>query len=116
MSSLDVSDQEAAAIATGPRVSVASLKSKIKARHIFTADQVPNGPDEPELKILTVCICVLENGWTLLGKSAPAAPENFDAALGAKFAFEDCIRQMWPLEGYALRERLHTVGAGAVKS
>ena len=41
-----------------------------------------------------------------MGKSAPADADNFDEALGEKFAREDAIRQMWVLEGYLLRERL----------
>jgi len=31
---------------------------------------------------------------------------NFDMNLGRKYAFEDAIRQIWPLEGYLLAERL----------
>ena len=48
----------------------------------------------------------MRNGFTVIGKSAPASPENFDAAKGKLFAYEDAIKQLWPLEGYALRERL----------
>jgi len=106
MSSLEISDQEAAAVAVAPRVTLDDMKAKIKAQHVFTADQVPGGPHQPELKILTICICVMENGFTVISKSAPASPENFDAALGSRFAWEDAIRQLWPLEGYALRERI----------
>ncbi|ESY05256.1 hypothetical protein X752_25950 [Mesorhizobium sp. LNJC398B00] len=55
---------------------------------------------------MTICVMTLTNGFTLVGKSAPADPANFNQALGEKFAREDCIRQMWPLEGYLLREEL----------
>ncbi len=48
----------------------------------------------------------MQNGFTVIGKSAPASPENFDAETGRLFAYEDAIKQLWPLEGYALRERL----------
>ena len=43
----------------------------------------------------------------MLGKSAPASPANFNPELGAKFAYEDAVRQVWQLEGYLLREQLH---------
>ena len=56
---------------------------------------------------LTVAIMTIENGFVLIGKSAPADPDNFDMKLGQKFAYDDCIRQMWQLEGYLLREKLH---------
>ena len=107
MGSLETTEAECAANAVAPRVTLASMEAKIKHKYVFTADSVMNGDDcPPELRILTVCILVLENGFTLIGKSAPASPDNFNKELGAKLAYEDCIRQLWPLEGYALREKL----------
>ena len=58
------------------------------------------------LPLLSICILVLENGFTIIGKSAPAAAKNFNAVLGRRLAYDDAIRQLWPLEGYLLRERL----------
>lgn len=108
MSSLEVTDQEAAAVAKKPRVSLASMEAKIRGRYDFTGEKIVDEgtPVDTSLKILSICVLVLTNGFTLIGKSAPASPENFDAALGKKFAYEDAVRQMWPLEGYALREKL----------
>lgn len=57
-------------------------------------------------RVLTICLLVLRNGFTVIGKSAPASPENFNVELGQKFAYEDAPRQLWPLMGYALRDRL----------
>lgn len=111
-SPLEIGDAEAAAVAVAPRVSLASMEAKIVAEYWFTASDAVAGlqggavPLCEELKTLTICVLVLNNGWTLVGKSAPAAPANFNAELGRKFAREDAIRQLWPLEGYALRERL----------
>jgi hypothetical protein len=58
------------------------------------------------LGCLTICVLVLKNGFTIVGKSACASPENFDAELGKKIAREDARRQIWALEGYALRNKL----------
>lgn len=58
------------------------------------------------LKCLTLCVLVLKNGYTVVGKSACASPENFDPELGRKIAREDARRQIWALEGYVLRSRL----------
>lgn len=55
---------------------------------------------------LTLCVLVLKNGFTVVGKSACASPENFDAELGRKIAWEDARKQIWALEGYALRNQL----------
>lgn len=67
-----------------------------------TAESISTGKG-----IMTIAVVSLENGYILVGKSASADPDNFNAELGQKFAREDAMRQMWPLEGYALRERLH---------
>lgn len=109
MSSLEEGDRAAAAVQKTPhRVTLDSMKAKIGAEYYFTAaEAVGNAPVAEPLKTLTICILVTTSGFTLIGKSAPADPENFDRELGIKFAREDAMRQMWPLEGYLLRERLH---------
>ena len=55
----------------------------------------------------TICQLTLENGYTVNGHSACVDIENFDASLGRHYAKEDAIRQIWPLEGYLLAERMH---------
>lgn len=55
---------------------------------------------------LTVCALTLRNGFQVVGKSAPASPENFDAELGRKIARDDARNQIWALEGYRLRSHL----------
>jgi len=55
---------------------------------------------------LTVCILTLANGFTVVGKSACASPENYNEDLGEHYAREDAKRQIWPLEAYLLREKL----------
>ncbi|WP_347268176.1 Gp49 family protein [Paracoccus sp. (in: a-proteobacteria)] len=55
---------------------------------------------------LTLCALKLQNGFVVIGQSAPADPANFDAGLGRQLARADAIRQIWPLEGYLLREQL----------
>lgn len=55
---------------------------------------------------VTVCCIVLVNGFTVVGESACASPENFDEELGRKIAFDNAKQKIWQLEGYALRNRL----------
>ncbi|SRR5258708_33593199 len=105
MSGLEESDKEAAAVAVAPRVTLNDIKSSIKATHFINAFDVTKTVDE-SLKVLTICLVVHKNGFTIVGKSAPASPENYNKELGEKLAYEDCIRQLWPLMGFALRERL----------
>lgn len=110
MGSLEESDKEAAAVAVAPRVSIKDIEDAIAARYDLNAHaavEAAGMPASDALKLLSICILVMKNGFTIIGKSAPASPENFNAALGRKFAYEDCVRQMWPLLGFALRDRLH---------
>lgn len=56
----------------------------------------------------TMCRLFMENGYTVLGTSACVNPANFNAAVGEKFAYEDAINKLWPLEGYLLAQERFT--------
>lgn len=92
---LKATEAESAAVATAPRVTLESMQAKIVSEDYIVHEG-----------ILTLCIIKMQNGFYVVGESAPASPENFDAELGRKFAYENAIRQLWKLEGYALREKL----------
>ena len=62
---------------------------------------------DPTLGLLTFCVLVLKNGFTVTGESACASPENFDAEVGRKIARANAVNKVWPLMGYALKEQLH---------
>lgn len=97
-SSLQAGDDLAASVQKTPaRVTLADLQAKVVGAEYINPASMPH---------LTICVLVLQNGFSLVGKSAPADPLNFDAEAGRKFAYDDALRQLWPLEGYALRERL----------
>jgi Phage protein (N4 Gp49/phage Sf6 gene 66) family len=105
--SLAATDAASAAVAVAPRVTLADIEAKIVDRYYFTGADIGGGD---ALSVLTICILVMRNGFTVIGKAAPASPENFNAQLGRDFAYEDAVRQIWPLEGYLLRESLHSEG------
>lgn len=107
--SLKATEVECAEGRTAPRVSLADLEANVLATHSFVAaDAIGALGDSAHksLELLSICLLVTKNGFTLVGKSAPASAANFDAELGKKLAYEDAIRQLWPLMGYALRDRL----------
>lgn len=56
---------------------------------------------------VTVCCLTLENGFAVVGESAPVSPENFDAELGRKIAYQSARDKIWALEGYLLKQRLY---------
>jgi hypothetical protein len=98
LSSVAMTDDESKAVQkTEHRVTLDSMLAKIMHAEYIYPQTIPH---------LTICVLILDNGFAVVGKSAPADPENFNKELGVKFAKEDAIRQMWQLEGYALRERL----------
>jgi hypothetical protein len=109
---------------TAPRVTPADIEANIDSEHYFTAtegmmaaleltsttptvsdvdiaDQIPSALD-----VLTFCVLVLRNGFTVTGESACASPENFDAEIGRKIARANAVKKIWPLMGYALKERI----------
>ena len=105
-----------------PRVTPADIDAAIVSEHYFTAregvlgmlaaDGVPPGIYEqanaaPQpLGLLTFCVLVLRNGFTVTGESACASPANFNAEIGRRVARENAITKVWPLLGYALKEKL----------
>lgn len=107
--SLKVTDAASAAVAVAPRVSLADIEGAIACRYDITGAHAIGDnvfPENAHLDKLSICILVMKNGFTVIGKAAPASPENFNRDLGKKFAYEDAVRQLWPLMGYALRDRL----------
>lgn len=109
--SLKATEAECAAGRTAPRVSLADIEAAIGGVFHVNAGEAVDAlklAGTPELGVLSICLVVMRNGFTIIGKSAPASPANFDRDLGRKLAYEDAVRQIWPLMGYALRDRLAT--------
>ena len=98
---------------TAPRVTPDDIASSIVSEYYFTAANGINsgivvGYKYPgPLDLLTFCVLVLKNGFTVTGESACASPENFDAEVGKKIARANAVNKIWPLEGYLLKERLY---------
>jgi len=95
---------------TAPRITPAGIEAAITSEHYFTAGLAATfqaGPIPDSLHLLTFCVLVLRNGFTVTGESACASPENFDAEIGRKIARQNAVQKVWQLEGYLLRERLH---------
>lgn len=94
---------------TAPRVTPGDIEDNISAEYTFTVDKAvgENVPLMPALSLLTICVIVLKNGFTVTGESACASPESFDADIGRKIARQNAVQKIWPLMGYELKQRLH---------
>lgn len=103
-----------------PRVTPADIEANIANEHYFTAadgfigQKAVNTIEDAwdiqapaPLHLLTLCVLVLRNGFTVTGESACVSPENFNAEIGRRVARENAIDKMWPLLGYALKDKLH---------
>jgi hypothetical protein len=98
---------------TAPRITPTDIEATIASEwYINGATGVvpdnfqPPVPANHPLNLLTFCVLVLQNGFTVTGESACASPENFDAELGRKIARQNAVQKIWPLMGYELRSKL----------
>jgi hypothetical protein len=106
---------------TAPRVTLQHIESLISHEVYFTAQQgvlgeavshvtelqeTPAYPVHESLRLLTFCVLVLKNGFTVTGESACVSPENFDAETGRKLARNNAVNKIWSLEGYLLKQHL----------
>ena len=99
---------------TAPRITPADIEANIVGEQYFTAE---DGADHSSmvdfcsgsskgLGLLTFCVLVLRNGFTVTGESVCASPENFDAEIGRNIARQNAVQKIWPLMGYELRTKL----------
>lgn len=109
---------------TAPRITPDDIEANIVSEHYFTADEglhasialtgtTPGWPCDDisklipvQLRLLTFCVLVLRNGFTVTGESACVSPENFNAEIGRRIARENAVAKIWPLMGYELRWQL----------
>ena len=117
---MDIEQEIQAKGLTAPRITPADIEAAISSEHYFTAEQgavaaedefvvgfkLGNSAGRDSLRLLTFCVLVLKNGFTVTGESACASPENFDAELGKKIARRNAEAKIWPLLGYELRSKL----------
>lgn len=89
-----VTETELKALSTAPRVTEEELEANIVKTTFFNHG------------LLTLCVLDLKNGFMVVGESACASPENYNKEIGERLAFSDAKKKIWPLMGYALRERL----------
>lgn len=89
MSSLEAIDAASEAVRTGFRITLDDLKAKVDE-----VEYIHRGH-------LTICVIRVTNGFYLVGKSAPVDPSNYDEAYGEQLAYDDALRQLWPLLAFA---------------
>ena len=116
-------ETDIAAVSAAPRVTPADIEAEIVSEHYFTAhdgragalaNDTYVGREKPQaddadllpLTLLTFCVLIMKNGFTVTGESACASPENFNAEIGRRIARENAVQKVWPLLGFRLRDKL----------
>lgn len=112
---------------TAPRVTPADIEANITGEFYFTAAQgaymadvaailkahpgkvmsiQDASPGGTPLDLLTFCVLVLRNGFTVTGEAYCADPAKFNAETGRIEARQNAVQKIWPLMVYELRSRL----------
>ncbi|ELZ8934923.1 hypothetical protein U1D46_003947 [Cronobacter dublinensis] len=119
MNDRDIEKEIVAKGKVAPRITPDHIESVIVSEHYFTAGDGLAGAaaltaeegdiiEAPEpLDLLTFCVLILRNGFTVTGESACASPANFDPEIGRKIARQNAANKIWLLEGYLLKQLLH---------
>ena len=111
---------KAAGADVAPRITPADIEANIASEWYFSAldgvrgvvqtrgpHDVNDGPEPESLTLLTFCVLALKNGFTVTGESACVSLKNFNGEIGRRVARANAVAKMWPLMGYALKQRLH---------
>jgi hypothetical protein len=89
---------------TAPRVTPQDLADNIK--HYEFVTYVSNGG-----QVLRWCVITTTSGYAVTGDpSCSASSANDNQEVGETIALDNAKRAMWPLMGYALKERLSNAG------
>lgn len=103
-----------------PGLTSADIEANIVSQHFFTASEGVYGAERKPIKpsprsghvlgdyplaLVTFCVLVLRNGFTVAGESYCADPAKFDADIGKAEARDNAIQKVWAFMTYAQRNQ-----------
>jgi|ERR1044071_851115 hypothetical protein len=105
MSEQEIENEIKAKGLSAPRVTLEHLIANIEhteiVKHVSQTGQV-----------LRWAVIATANGYAVTGRpSCSVSPENDDKELGERIAIDNARAELWPLMGYALRQRIYEEGA-----
>jgi hypothetical protein len=88
------------------------VNSVIASEHYFTATEAlvgqARGPEwqavPRQMDMLTFCVLVLKNGFTVSGEAYCQDPAFFDVVQGRQAARADAVSKIWPVEIYLMKQ------------
>lgn len=99
---------------SAPRITPADIEANIASEHYFTAGDGYAGRcgrtlsalhSPRELELITFCVLVLKNGFTVTGESYCASAENFNPDVGREVARQNAVDKVYPLMVYELKSK-----------
>lgn len=91
-------------VSTTPSVTENEVDAEIHSEYYINAAEAIGAWAGPTMR-LTLCILVLKNEFTVVGKSACVYPELYDAEKGRQLARADAVKQVWPFLGFRLADK-----------
>ncbi len=89
-----------------------SLLSELPEK--ITAEMIEDAISQEEYfqsGLLTICALTLKNGFKVTGTSACANPSIYNESKGREYARIEAVKEIWPLEGYLLKQQMQERGA-----
>jgi len=113
---MDITEDELEERAVAKRVTLKDVEDSILFCYFFTAADGVRATQKTtarmqgkakNLELLTFCVLVLQNGFTVTGQSACADPANYQKDIGDRLAKTDAVNKIWPLLGFVLKNELN---------
>lgn len=82
------------------------IEGYIAEEHYINLGEALNTPPDHPTRVMTQCVILLKNGFTVTGESGCADPRKFDVEIGQRIARANALNKVWPLMGYVLRSQL----------
>jgi hypothetical protein len=89
---------------TTPSVTENEVDAEIHSEYYINVGEAVGAWSGPTTR-LTLCVLVLKNEFTIVGKSACVYPELYDPEKGRQLARADAVRHVWPLLGFRLADK-----------
>jgi hypothetical protein len=89
---------------TTPSVTENEVDAEIHSEYYINVGEAIGAWAGPTMR-LTLCILVLKNEFTIVGKSACVYPELYDPEKGRQLARADAVKQVWPFLGFRLADK-----------
>ena len=94
---------------TPTKVTLEYIENEIAEENYFIVGDVVKSNITDRLKLMTICVLVLKNGFIVTGESSCVSHETFNKEDGERYAKEAAIDKLYPILGFKLLDELKAV-------